>query len=245
MPYGEGQAPPVDSGVEAWVASYLHQQFGLRMIITEIAMADELYGITGRYAQEMTDAAIYTQEVNAMTTFNNLSATIYSPREGGTYPLLATNQYRIDGGTWSNKLSSGADLSIESLEALMTQWHDQMVDLRGRKMATEPVKLVVGTGDKFVAERLVNSIQRPGTANNDPNSPSIRGLEVHVMSHMTNDGRWFLLGEKEQTGLNFFNRKSLEVKRETPGDGTGNLMMVVSGRWSSGASHVWNAAGSP
>lgn len=244
VPFGEGQAPELDSGAEAWVATYIHEQFGLRLIVTRVAQQDELYGIVGRYGGELTRAAIYTQEIQAMTTFNSLSATIYSPREGGNYPLLATNQYRIDGGTWSNKLSSGADLSIESLEALMVQWHDQMVDLRGRKIATEPVKLVVGTNDKFVAERLVNSIQRPGTANNDPNSPSVRGLEVHVMSHMTNDGRWFLLGDTPQTGLHWFNRVSLEVQRETPGDGTGNLMMVVYGRWSSGASHVWNIAGS-
>src|SRR5438094_2868423 len=65
-PRGEGQAPPFDSGAEAWVAQYIHQQWMLAFRITEIAMEDELYGISQRYGNELSRAAIYTQEVQAM-----------------------------------------------------------------------------------------------------------------------------------------------------------------------------------
>ncbi len=238
-PRGEGQRPPVDSGAEAWVATYIHQQWMLSFNITEIFREDELYGIADRYGSELSRSAIYTQEVQAMNLFNNTAATIYSPLEGGNYPLVATNHYRIDGGTWSNKLASGADLTIESLEQGLTQWHTGQLNLRGMKLAIEPMKLLVGPSDRFTADRLVNSIQRPGTANNDVNTQPVRNLEVHVLTHMVDDGRWGLLADKDITGIYWFNKRPITVRRETVGDGSGNMLMTCSARWSSGASHPW------
>lgn len=244
-PRGEGQAPPFDSGMEAWTATYIHQQYMLAIKITRIAQEDELYGISAKYANDIADSAVYTQEVQALNVFNNLGATVYTPNETGTaYTLLATNHYRIDGGTYSNKLATGADLSRESLELALIQWHNQMMDLRGRKVSVPPAKLVVGPGDYFTATRLLNSMQIPGSNNNDPNVLRDFNLELHVMTHLTDDGRWFLLGPKEATCLNWFNRRNITVERETATDGTGNLLIVVSSRWSSGASAPFYVLGS-
>jgi hypothetical protein len=244
-PRGEGQAPPFDAGVEAWVATYIHQIFMLGIKITKVAQSDELYGIVGKYGGEVSDAAAYTQEVQGMNVFNNLGATIYTPLETGTaYTLLATNHYRVDGGTYSNKLASGADLTRESLELALIQWHNQMMDLRGRKTAVPAARLVVGPSDQMTAHRLLESMGMPGTDNNDPNVIKRFNLELHVMTHLTDDGRWFLLGPKEKTCLNWFNRWPITVERETAGDGSGNLLITVSGRWTSGASAPFNILGS-
>jgi hypothetical protein len=244
-PRGEGQGPPFDAGIEAWVAAYIHQQFMLGVKITKIAQEDELYGIVGKYGGEIADAAAYTQEVQGVSVFNNLGATVYTPNATGTaYTLLATNQFRVDGGTYSNKLASGADLTRESLELALIQWHNQMMDLRGRKTAVPPARLVVGVSDQMTARRLLKSINMPGTNNNDPNVIKDFNLELHVMTHMTDDGRWFLLAPKEKTCLNWFNRRPITVERETAGDGSGNLLISVSARWSSGASAPFGILGS-
>lgn len=182
--FAEGDAPVFDAGVEAWLQTYTHLQWGLGFKITQIAQEDELYGVYARFASELSRATLYTQEIQAMTTFNNLGATAYTTPDGTTFPLLSTAQYRTDGGTWSNKLASGVDLSIESLELALTQWRTGMVDLRGRKLATEPRVLMVGPSDRFVAERIVNSTQRPFTANNDDNTIRSLGLDVLVMTHL-------------------------------------------------------------
>jgi len=42
------------------------------------------------------------------------------------------------------------------------------------------------------------------------------------------------------TGLNWFNRRNIQMQRQTAGDGSNNMIMVASARWSSGVSHVWN-----
>lgn len=201
--YAEGDIPIMDSGQEAWIQPYPHLQWGIGFKVTQIAQEDELYGVYGRFATEISRSMVYTQEIDAMKTFNNLGATAYTAG-GSNFTLLSTGQFRNDDGTWSNKLASQSDLSIESLELLLTQWRTGMLDLRGRKIATEPKVLMVGPTDRWVAERIVNSTQRPFTANNDTNQP-IRnlGLQVFVSTHLTDDGRWFLLGEKEMTGLNW------------------------------------------
>src|SRR5437868_2279897 len=49
VPTGEGQPATMDSGLEAWVVQYLHQQWTLGMRISQIAKEDELYGVAGRY----------------------------------------------------------------------------------------------------------------------------------------------------------------------------------------------------
>lgn len=198
--YAEGDIPIMDAGQEAWLQTFTHLQYGIGFKVTQIAQEDELYGVYGRFSSEAARSMVYTQEISAMSTFNNLSATAYTAG-GSNFTLLSTAQYRVDDGTWSNKLASGADLSIESLELLLTQWRTGMLDLRGRKIATEPRVLMVGPTDRWVAERIVNSTQRPFTANNDTNTIRSLGLQVAVMTHMNDDGRWFLLGEKEQTGL--------------------------------------------
>jgi phage major head subunit gpT-like protein len=221
--FAEGDAPTFDAGVEAWLQTYTHLQWGLGFKVTQIAQEDELYGVYARFATELARATLYTQEIQAMGTFNNLGATAYTAN-ATAFPLLSTAQYRIDDGTWSNKLASGADLSIESLELALSQWRTGMVDLRGRKLATEPRVLMVGPSDRWVAERIVNSTQRPFTANNDDNVVRNLGLDVLVMTHLTDDGRWFLLGEKEMTGLNWFNRRNIQMQRQTAGDGSNNIV---------------------
>lgn len=178
----EGAIPVMDAGNEAWIQPYNHLTWALGFKITQVAQEDELYGVYPRFASELSRSAVYTQEIQAMTTFNNLSAVAYTANSGATFPLLSTAQYRIDDGSWSNKLASGADLSIESLELLLTQWRTQMVDLRGRKIATEPKLLVVGPTDRWIAERIVNSTQRPMTGNNDTNPIKSLGLQVAVMT---------------------------------------------------------------
>jgi phage major head subunit gpT-like protein len=240
----QGAPAAQDSGAEAWKRTYVHNTYALQCRITMEAMEDELYGVFPEFGRELARAAAYTQEVNAMDLFNNAGTAVQYTANGTGYPLLSQVHFRADGGTWSNQLSSGADLSIESLEALLNQWSSGMVDQRGRKLAIQPVRLVVGTDDRFNAQRIVNSIQRPFTADNDPNTIRALDLQVIVMTHMTNDGRWFLMADKKETAVLWFNRRPISLQRETDGLATGNLVLTGSYRESHGITHPTGVAGS-
>lgn len=240
----EGQSPTFDAGQEAWYKQFVHNTWALGLEITEEGLEDDLYDYYTAMGGELGKAAGYTEQVEAFDLFNDLSAPVYTA-DGVDYTLLSTAHYRVDGGTWSNRLANAADLSIESLELALTQWRTGMVDQRGRKVSIRPEILLVGPSDEWMAHRILETERRPGGNDNDRNVvKDRRRLKIVVADFMTDDGRWFILGAKGKTGLRYNRRKALEVRRRDD-PRTGNLLMVGRYRESHGASHCWGVFGSP
>lgn len=239
----EGNPPLMDNGGVSYAKVFIHGTWALGFEVTEEGMEDDLYGWYKRLGGELARAARYTQDVEAYDLFNNLSDTVYSAG-GSNYTLLSTAHYRIDGGTWGNRPTTAVDLSQESLEAAVQAWTTTMLDQRGRKLDIEPAVLMVGPSDRFLAQRLINSIQRPFSADNDINPLKGIGLRIHVAPHLTDDGRWFLLAPKEQTGLVWFKRVATQMKRY-PDPATGNERFVSRYRESHGTPHPTGIYGSP
>lgn len=240
----EGQQVTFDAMQEAWKRAYNVLDYALGIEVTRNARKDDLYGFVEQGGKELGRTAKYTKNVEAMSLLNNLSDTLYTAG-GSNYTLLMTTHFRVDGGTWSNRPTNPVDLSLESLEAALIQFRTGMLDQRGRKFDITPKKLCVGPSDLFVAHRLVESQQRPFSNNNDPNIIKTEyDLSVLVLDHMTDDSRWFLMADKEETGLNYFDREDLSVER---GDDprTGNMLMTAWWRAAWGASHVTGVWGTP
>lgn len=221
----EGNQPFFDNGQEAWKKQFVHNTFALGTEITEEGMEDDLYDYYLSIGRELGKAAAYTRQVEAMDLFNNLNATVYTA--GGTaFTLLSTTHFRVDGGSWSNRPTNPVDLSIESLEAALTQFRVGQLDQRGRKQTIRPTVLMVGPTDEWIAERIVSTPQRPGGNDNDINAvKERRQLQVFVADFMTDDSRWFLLAPKEQTGLVYFDRAPTEMRRRDD-PRSGNLLMI-------------------
>ena len=240
----EGNAPFLDAGQEAWSKQFVHNTFALGTEITEEGMEDDLYDYYLSIGRELGKAAAYTRQVEAMDLFNNLSATVYTA-DGTNFPLLSTAHFRVDGGTWANRFTNPTDLTIESLEAGLTLWRTEQKDQRGRRLTIRPTVLLVGSSDQWIAWRITESVLRPGGNDNDPNVVKTKAnLTVIVSDFMADDGRWFLLAPKEQTGLIYFDRAPTEMRRRDDSR-TGNLLMIGRYRESHGASHVWGVFGSP
>lgn len=240
----EGVAPQFDTGGVAWTKVYTHQTYALGCSVTLEAREDDLYGMVENIGRRLGKNAAYTQEVNAASVFNNLSDTVYTAA-GTNYTLLSTAHYLSTGATWSNRPTVATDLSIESLETALAAWRTGMVDQRGLKINAPPEILLVGPSDELLADRLLNSVDRPGSADNDLNAVKRRrNLRVVVWDQMTDDGRWFLLAPKTDRALHWFNRKSVEVRRSDD-PLTWNLSMIGRYRESHGLSHPTGIYGSP
>jgi hypothetical protein len=245
QPTSEGNEPSEDAATEAWTKEFVHLQWGLKFRLTRIAREDDLYGYIAKLPRGLGESAAYTQELTAWSLFNDLSATVYTAG-GSNFTLLSTTQFRADEGTWSNSLSSGADLSPESLDLLLQQWMDGMVNQRGMKIAgsVPPKYVLCGTNDVNLVQQILKSSQYPGNANNDINPFKSWNLEPLVVPHLTNDGRWFLVAEKSKTGLTWFNRRPLSIERDTDGTGSGNEIYSATYRSISGTAHVTGIMGS-
>lgn len=214
----EGDSPTFDNGQLAWTKAYTHNTWALGVEITEEGMEDDLYDFYLSMGAELGKAGAYTQQVEAFDLFNDLSAVVYTAG-GSNYTLLSTTHFRIDGGTWSNRPTNPTDLSIESFETFLSNWRTQMVDQRGRKTTVKPMKLMCGITDEFVAHRILNTELRPFSADNDVNAARARrGIEEFVADFMTDDTRWFLLGDRKQTGLRYNLRARREMRRRDETD---------------------------
>lgn len=240
----EGMAPYFDTMQEAWKKVFLHATFALGTEITEEGMEDDLYRFYLGIGREMGKAAAYTRQVEGMDLFNNLSAELYNA-ESTSYTLLSTAHFRVDGGTWPNRPTNQVDLTSESLETALTDWSKNMLDQRGRRQNIRPATLMVGFSDEWTAHRILMSQKRPGGNDNDPNAiRDRRSLRLFVNPFLNDDGRWFLLAQKSDTGLVYFDRANTEMRRRDDSR-TGNMLMIGRYRESHGSTHPYGIYGSP
>ena len=228
----EGAMINYDSGREGFVSRYVHETVALAFAITEEAEEDGLYGSLGaKYARALARSMQQTKEIKGANIFNTATTTSLG---GDGQALLDPLHPLGGGGTASNILGTPADLSETSLETLLIQISTAVDDrsipiaLSGRKLAVPP-QLV------FVAERIIKSNLRPGTADNDINAMRNMGMipeGVVVNQRFTNPDQYFILTDCPD-GMKHFVRAP--IKKAVEGDfETGNLRYKCRERYSFG-----------
>ena len=226
----EGASVSYDDAGQQWTARYQHETVALAFSITEEAEEDGQYGsIASRYTKALARSMSSTKEIKAANVLNE--ATSANIGDGTT--LLSTS-HPTQNGNQSNTLATAADLSETSLEAILIQIAD-MKDERGLRIAAQGTQLVIPTAYTFVAERLLESQLRTGTADNDINAIKSGGYlpkGYHVMRRLTDSDAFFVQTDVPD-GLKMFQRSPL--KKGMEGDfETGNIRYKVRERYSFG-----------
>jgi hypothetical protein len=239
----EGGPVSYDAGGEAFVSRYVHETIALAFALTEEAEEDNLYGsIGGKYARALARSMQHTKEVKGAAIFNNGFDANFPG--GDAVPLFSTAHPLWGGGTQANTFATQADLSETSLEEAFIAI-SKYVDERGIPIAVRAQKLAIPSDLMFVAERLVASPYRPGTADNDVNAMKSMGMlpgGVHVNHRFTDANGWFLLTDCPD-GLKHMVRKG--IQRGIEGDfETGNMRYKARERYSFGWSDYRAAFGS-
>jgi hypothetical protein len=229
----EGAAVSYDAASQQWTARYQHDTIALAFSITEEAEEDGLYGsIASRYTKALARSMASTKEIKAANVLNNAFAG--SGVTGGDGVTLCATNHPTRSGNQSNTLATAADLSETSLEQMLIQIAD-MKDDRGLRIAAQGKMLVIPTAYSFVAERLLESQLRTGTADNDINAIRAGGYlpqGYHVMRRLTDSDAFFLVTDVPD-GLKHFQRSPL--KKGMEGDfETGNVRYKVRERYSFG-----------
>lgn len=233
QPKTEGAAIATDSFDQAWRMNYEIATRGLAVKVTWEASQDDPHGIVKamtRVGGELSQVANYTIERDAMDLFNSYLTTGAAGRtytaDGTSYPVISLTHFRNDGGTWSNRPTSHMDLSIESLEFMISHWMANQVNQRGQKTMTMPEEILVGADDGPLAMRLIKSYGRPQSNVNDPNVVTtwIKNVIVHPL--LTNDRRWGALGPKAKRGLRYFYKMKPNVVKWVDRDEKGNAVFA-------------------
>jgi phage major head subunit gpT-like protein len=216
----------------------------MRFSITEEAVEDNLYdSLSARYTKALARGMAYTKQVKAAAILNNGFSSAYTYGDG--VALFSTAHPLVNGGTNSNRPSTGADLNETSLENAVIQiaaWTDE----RGLLIAAKPKKLVIPPALMFVATRLLETSLRVGTTDNDINAIKNNGSipEGYTVNHfLTDTNAWFLTTDVPN-GLKHFVRTPLSNSMDGDFD-TGNVRYKARERYSFGVSDPLGVYGSP
>tara|TARA_R100001377_G_C3194945_1_gene112331 strand:- start:6825 stop:7727 length:903 start_codon:yes stop_codon:yes gene_type:complete len=229
----EGSSLTFDTATEAYTARYSHETIALAFALTEEAMEDNLYDRLGaRYTRALARSMSNTKQVKASNVLNNG----FTVAGGDGVSLLNTAHPLAFGGTFANRPTTDADLNETSLEDALISI-STFVDERNLKVALRGMKLIVPPQLVFVAERLLESQLRPGTADNDVNAVRSTGMipDGYTVNHfLTDSDAWFIKTDAPN-GFKNYQRSPLRTSME--GDfTTGNVRFKARERYSFGYS---------
>jgi hypothetical protein len=219
--YGFGAAPELPDGMAVTYQSggvlflqrYLYKVYGLAFALTKVLVEDGDHIRIGQtYAKHLAQSLIETKETLGA---NILNRAFNGAFPGGDGKSLVATDHPIVTGTFSNQLSTAANLSQTSLEQLLIQIRNA-VDNNGKRIRLTPKAIVASPSNVFQAEVLLKSVLRTGAANNDINPVKSMGLLADGqanLSRITSTTAWWIKTDAPE-GLKLMMRRGLEKSME-------------------------------
>ena len=240
----EGQGVTYDDAQETYTARYTNETIALAFALTEEAVEDNLYDkISTRYTKALARSMANTKQVKGSNVLNN--STTGGSTAGGDGVALLSAAHPTLSGNQTNLLGTAADLNETSLETALIEI-SQMKDERGLKIALRGMKMILPVNLQFVAERLLNSAGRVGTADNDINAIKSMGMvpQGYVINNFLTDTDAWYVKTDAPNGLKHFNSAPIRTAMEGDFD-TGNVRYKARERYSFGWSDWRGIFGTP
>ena len=232
----EGQGVNYDQASEGFTARYTHETVALAFSLTEEAVEDNLYDRLGaRYTKALARSMAHSKQVKAANVLNNAFSSSFTGGDGVS--LINTSHPLAGGGTLANRASTMSDLNETSLENALISI-STFVDDRNMILALQGTKLIVPPQLQFVADRLLESPGRVGTADNDINAVRNMGLlpQGYAVNHFLTDTDAFFILTDCPDGFKHFERSPISTSMEGDFD-TGNVRYKARERYSFGFSN--------
>lgn len=219
--FGFGAAPEVPDGMPVtyqsggvlFIQRYLYKVYGLAFALTRVLMEDGDHIQIGKtYSRHLAQSLIETKETLCANVLNRAFNGAYA---GGDGVALNSASHPIASGTFSNLLTTAANLSQTSLEQMLIQIRNA-VDNNGKRIRLTPTQIVTGPSNVFQAQVLLESALRTGTANNDINPVKSMGLlskgQANI-SRITSTTAWWVQTDAQE-GMKLVMRRKLDKGME-------------------------------
>ncbi len=240
----EGSGVTYDTAQESFTARYSHETIALAFSLTEEAIEDNLYDtLSSRYTRALARSMMTTKNIKGANILNNAFSSSFVGGDGKE--LCATDHPTVGNETQRNELSTASDLNETSLEQSLIDIA-AFEDERGLKINAQARKLIIPTALQFVADRLLETPGRVGTADNDINALRNMGMvpEGYTVNHYLTDTDAFFLTTDVPNGLKHFVRSPVSTSMEGDFE-TGNVRYKARERYSFGFSDWRGIFGSP
>lgn len=210
----EGQPIGYDDPVQGTRKRTVHTTYALGFRVTMEMMEDDLYGIIEQMPKDLADATTDHQENLAWGVFNDaFDGNTYTGFEGDEL-VQVDHALLKSADTYDNELSPPVALSVAGLEAIHTLART-LVNESGRFTPVKLSTLLVPPALEFEAMRLLETEREPGTNENQINTmkSSRTGVSPLVVPYLTDPDAYFLLAQKSQHSLQWFNKKKVTFDR--------------------------------
>lgn len=184
-------------------------KFGLGASISDESIRDAKFDVVADIIRKMAKSASESREVQAMNIFNN--AFTSETTADGQY-ICDTDHTLPSGRTFRNKLSAAADLSQSSLDSALSDCETEFVGDTGIIYSMKPKILLVHSDSRRYANELLGSDRKPDSMDNNLNSLKGEGIQVVSSAHLTDTDAWFLIADKEETGLTVVEDYGIQTK---------------------------------
>jgi hypothetical protein len=219
--FGFGAAPELPDGMPVtyqsggvlFNARYVYRVYGLAFALTKVLVEDgDHISIGQTYAKHLAQSLIETKETLCANILNRAFNNSFA---GGDGVSLVNSAHPIASGTFSNVLTTAANLSQTSLEQMLIQIRNA-IDNNGKRIRLTPTKLVLSPSNVFQGEVLLKSVLRAGTGNNDINPINSMGMidgGQANLSRLTSTTAWWVQTDAK-VGLQLMMRRKLEKSME-------------------------------
>jgi phage major head subunit gpT-like protein len=197
-----------DTMGQSYTTRYTMAVYALGFQISKELVEDDLYGeVSEKKASALARSARHTQEIIAANVYNRAFTSGYTGGDGSI--LLVSSHPNKNGGTYSNVLSTAANLSEAAIEQACIDIK-KYTDDRGLRINVKPKSLIIPVDLEFEADRLFNSKLRVGTADNDKTSKAFGMFPggVKVNNFLTSTTAWFIRTDVPE-GMKFFERRGM------------------------------------
>ena len=199
----EGAGITYDSEEQGFVTRFTNVVFALGFIVTYEEYNDVQYAEVGqRRSRRLARSMRITKETVHANIINRGYNAAFTGGDGVS--LFSASHPNVAGGTFSNVLTTAADLSEAALEQACIDI-SKYTDDRGLRIQVRPRMLVVPPDLEFEATRILRSTLQNDTANNATNALRTLGKipEVVLNHYLTDADQWQIVTDVEDGLISF------------------------------------------
>jgi hypothetical protein len=205
---------------------FFHLTYSLGLRTSKELWDDDQYGLIKQGPRVLARSARFTREVVAWSVFNQGFSTNVTTFDGN--PLFY-NQHALLGGsaatalgpgvanvisaagTYPNRPATDIDLSIAGIQLGINQ-SNRMIDNLGFPITVKFKHILIPPELIFIGREILGSPGKPYTSDNEINSLLAEGLTIMQGHYLNSASTWYMLADKKDTAMTFYNRERENTK---------------------------------
>lgn len=205
-----------DDNEQGFKTTYSHTEFVKGFKVERKLVDDDQYNIINRRPAGLAMAAARTREIDAASVFNNAFSSSYT---GGDSVALCSASHPLSPSNSTTQGNKGTTaLSYDSIIATRKTMRTYTDD-RGNQLPIRPDTILVPAGLEEAAWTATESMNKPGTADNDGNFVRSKGFNIVVWDYLNDTNNWFMIDSRlAKMHLNWFDRTPLEFAADPTSD---------------------------